>query len=184
VRHSGSVDIFIEAISQAEPGSVLVIDDEGRRDQACIGDLVAGEAKLAGLAGILVWGCHRDTQEIRELGLPVFSFGALPSGPGTASERDPDALTSARVGDLVVDAGDVVVADDDGAIFLPANKVSEIATAARTIREREHRQAELLAAGNPLFEQLRFAEYLTKHAADPSYTLRLHLQAIGRAIET
>ena len=100
VRHSGSVDIFIEAISQAEPGSVLVIDDNGRRDQACIGDLVAGEAKLAGLAGILVWGCHRDTQEIRALGLPVFSFGAFPSGPPTASERDPDALTSARVGRL------------------------------------------------------------------------------------
>ena len=184
VRHSGSVDIFIEVISQAEPGSVLVIDDNGRRDQACIGDLVAGEAKLAGLAGILVWGCHRDTQEIRALGLPVFSFGAFPSGPRTASERDPHALTSARVGDVVVDAGDVVVADDDGAIFLPADKVREIAAAARTIREREHQQAELLAAGNPLFQQLRFAEYLTKHAADPLYTLRLHLQAIGRAIET
>ena len=126
VRHSGSVDIFIEVISQAEPGSVLVIDDNGRRDQACIGDLVAGEAKLAGLAGILVWGCHRDTQEIRALGLPVFSFGAFPSGPRTASERDPDALTSARVGDVVVDAGHVVVADDDGAIFLPADKVREI----------------------------------------------------------
>ncbi len=184
VRHSGSVDIFIEAISQAEAGSVLVIDDEGRRDQACIGDPIAGEAKLAGLAGILVWGCHRDTQEIRDLGLPVFSFGAFPSGPRTTSERDPDALASARVGNVMVDASDVVVADDDGAIFLPTNKVNEIAGAARAIREREHQQAELLAAGNPLFQQLRFAEYLNKHAADPSYTLRVHLQAIGRAIET
>lgn len=41
VRHSGSVDIFIEAISQAQPGSVLVIDDNDRRDQACIGEDVA-----------------------------------------------------------------------------------------------------------------------------------------------
>src|SRR5918992_5970022 len=149
VRHSGSVDIFIEAISQAEPGSVLVIDDNGRRDQACIGDLIVGEAKLAGLEGILVWGCHRDTQEIRELGLPVVSLGAFPSGPRSASEREPDALTSARVGDVVVDAADVVAADDDGAIFLPANKMSEIAAVARTIREREHQQAKLLTAGNP-----------------------------------
>jgi hypothetical protein len=98
--------------------------------------------------------------------------------------KRPHAFTSARVGDLVVDAGDVLVADDGGAIFLPADKVREIAAAARTIREREHQQAELLAAGNPLCQQLRFAEYLNKHAADLSYTLRLHLQAIGRAIET
>jgi regulator of RNase E activity RraA len=88
------------------------------------------------------------------------------------------------VGDLVVDGGDVLVADDGGAIVLPADKVREIAAAARTIREREHQQAELLAAGNPLCQQLRFAEYPNKHAADLSYTLRLHLQAIGRAIET
>jgi 4-hydroxy-4-methyl-2-oxoglutarate aldolase len=184
VRHSGSVDIFIEVIAQAEPGSVLVIDDDGRRDQACIGDLIAGEAKLAGLGGILVWGCHRDTQELRAIGLPVFSIGALPSGPGSTSERRPDATTSASLGDLVVDSGEAVVADDDGAIFLPLNKVDEIAGAARTIREREHLQAELLAAGTPLFEQLRFEDYLGKHAADPSYTLRHHLQEIGRAIET
>ncbi|MGH2756614.1 MAG: RraA family protein [Actinomycetota bacterium] len=184
VRHSGSVDIFIEAISQGERGSVLVIDDNGRRDQACIGDLVVGEAKLAGIAGILVWGCHRDTREIRELGLPVFSLGVFPSGPRTASERDPDALTSARMGGFMVAEGDAVVADDDGAIFVSANQVSEIAAAARTIREREHHQADRLAAGTTLFQQLRFAEYLDRHAADPSYTLRLHLQAIGRAIET
>jgi 4-hydroxy-4-methyl-2-oxoglutarate aldolase len=184
VRHSGSVDVFIEAISQAAPGSVLVIDDGGRRNQACIGDLVAGEAKLAGLAGILVWGCHRDTQEILALGLPVFSLGPFPSGPRASTERDADALFSARVGDLLVSREDVVAADDDGAIFLPKDKMSEIVAAARTIRDREHDQAELLAAGTTLFEQLRFADYLDKRAADPSYTLRVHLQAIGRAIET
>lgn len=184
VRHSGSVDIFIEAMSQAEAGSVLVVDDNGRRGQACVGDLIAGEAKLAGLAAILIWGCHRDTQEVREIGLPVFSFGAFPSGPHTTSEREPDALASARVGNCVVDASDVVVADDDGAIFLPGNRVSEIAGAAQAIRQREDQQAELLTAGTPLFQQFRFAEYLDKRAAEPSYTLRVHLQAIGRAIET
>jgi regulator of RNase E activity RraA len=184
VRHSGSVDVFIEAISQAAPGSVLVIDDGGRRDQACIGDLIAGEAKLAGLTGILVWGCHRDTQEILALGLPIFSLGSFPSGPRASAERDADALVSARVGDLVVGREDVVVADDDGAIFLHKEKMDEIAAAARTIRDRELDQAELLAAGTTLFEQFRFADYLDKRAADPSYTLRVHLQAIGRAIET
>lgn len=61
-----------------EPGCVLVIDDNGRHDQACIGDLVVGEAKLAQFAGILVWGCHRDTRKIRAIDLPVFFLEAFP----------------------------------------------------------------------------------------------------------
>ena len=43
-RHYGSVDVFLEALSSAGPGDVLVIDNGGRTDEACIGDLVALEA--------------------------------------------------------------------------------------------------------------------------------------------
>src|SRR5215475_6238816 len=59
-RHYGSVDIFLEAMGAAQPGDILIIDNEGRRDEGCIGDLTALEAKASGLAGIIVWGCHRD----------------------------------------------------------------------------------------------------------------------------
>ena len=184
VRHSGSVDIFIEVVSAATPGDILVIDDGGRRDQACIGDLIAGEAVLAGLGGILVWGSHRDTHEIQALGVPVFSIGSCPSGPRSASERHTDALKSAHVGDLVVDASDFVVADDDGAIFVSEDELNGVVAVAHTIRQRERQQAELLAAGTSLFEQLRFAEYLERRGENPSYTLRIHLRSISRAIET
>src|SRR5262247_827371 len=44
-RHRGSFDVFIEAMRDAEPGDVLVIDNEGRTDEACIGDLTVLEAK-------------------------------------------------------------------------------------------------------------------------------------------
>src|SRR6187549_3873494 len=56
VRHVGSVDVFLEALGQAEPGDVLVVDNEGRTDEACVGDLVALEVARAGLAGIVIWG--------------------------------------------------------------------------------------------------------------------------------
>src|SRR5881397_3246706 len=55
-QHYGSVDVFLEAFSRAEPGDVLVVDNGGRSDEACVGDLTALEARAAGLAGMVVWG--------------------------------------------------------------------------------------------------------------------------------
>src|SRR4051812_39426807 len=55
VQHFGSVDIFLEALENAAPGDVLVIDNGGRLDEACVGDLMALEAASAGLAGIVIW---------------------------------------------------------------------------------------------------------------------------------
>ena len=55
-RHYGSVDVFLEAFGRAGQGDVLVIDNGGRSDEACVGDLAVLEAKAAGLAGLVVWG--------------------------------------------------------------------------------------------------------------------------------
>lgn len=80
-RHTGSVDVFLEAIDRSGPGDVLVVENDGRDDEACVGDLVTLEASQAGLAGIVIWGLPRDSSELRSIGLPVFSQGALPAGP-------------------------------------------------------------------------------------------------------
>jgi regulator of RNase E activity RraA len=69
-QHVGSVDVFLEAFESAEEGDVLVVDNGGRRDEACVGDLVALEAKAAGISGLVVWGLHRDTVDITAIGLP------------------------------------------------------------------------------------------------------------------
>jgi regulator of RNase E activity RraA len=181
-RHAGSVDVFLEALEGADPGDVLVVDNGGRDDEACVGDLITLEVAHAGLAGIVIWGLHRDTVELHEIRLPVFSRGALAGGPQRLDAQDADALTAARFGEHVVTRDDVVFGDDDGVLFLPLDAVEEIAAAAVRIRDTEREQAVLVRQGTSLREQLRFAEYLAARDRDGT-TFRQHLRTIGGAIE-
>ena len=182
-RHVGSVDIFLEAFQHAESGDVLVVDNGGRLDEACVGDLVALEAKGAGLAGIVIWGLHRDSADIRAIGLPVFSLGSIPTGPQRLDARPASALASATVGDWTVASRDLVIGDDDGVLFLPADRAPELLTLAEKIRDTERRQAERIRTGNSLRSQLRFDQYLDKRERNPALSFRDHLREIGGAIE-
>jgi regulator of RNase E activity RraA len=182
-RHAGSVDVFLEAFAGSEPGDVLVVDNGGRLDESCVGDLVAIEAATAGVGGIVIWGLHRDGADLAVIGLPVFSLGSIPTGPLSVHTRPGDALESAAVGPWTTTREDLVFGDGDGVLFVPASEADEVFRLAESIRDTEYRQAGLIRGGTTLREQVRFEDFLHRRTENPALTFREHLRTVGGAIE-
>jgi 4-hydroxy-4-methyl-2-oxoglutarate aldolase len=182
-RHAGSVDVFLEAIADAKKGDVLAIDNGGRHDEGCIGDLVVGEASMSGIAGIVCWGTHRDTAAIHAIGARVWSLGTCPNGPLELRRRSETALVAATIGSVTVTPDDYLFADDDGVVVVANANLSRVIETAKDIANREGAQAVRLLKGELLRSQFDLDKYVAKRRSDPSYTFREHLKSFGGAIE-
>jgi 4-hydroxy-4-methyl-2-oxoglutarate aldolase len=127
------------AVAEAEPGEVLVLTMPEPRPVALVGELLATQAKVAGVSALLVDAAVRDLDELREVGLPIWAryvrvTGAEKQAPGVIGE--PVEVAGARIRQ-----GDVVVLDADGAIVVERERIDEVLKAglAREAREREKR---------------------------------------------
>lgn len=182
-RHAGSVDVFLEAIVASRKGDVLVIDNGGRTDEGCIGDLVVAEAFMTGITATICWGTHRDTTAIAAIGARVWSLGTCPNGPLELRRRSMTALTAASLGAVTVTPDDCVFADDDGVVVVAGQDLDRVVETARDIASREAAQAERLLKGDLLRTQFDLDRYVARRHADPNYTFREHLKSFGGAIE-
>lgn len=127
------------AVAEAEPGEVLVLTMPEPRPVALVGELLATQAKVAGLAALLVDAAVRDLDELRAVGLPIWAryvrvTGAEKQAPGVIGEP-------VEVAGATIRQGDVVVLDADGAVVVERERIDEVLKAglAREVREREKR---------------------------------------------
>ena len=182
-RHYGSVDVFLEAFGAAGQGDVLVIDNGGRMDEACVGDLAVLEAQAAGLGGWWCGGCTATLRSWRRSAFRCSATAATRPGRCGWTSGSPRRWTARGSGRMLITGDDIVFGDDDGVLFIAAERAGEILAAAGQIGETEREQARKIQAGQTLREQTDFPGYLARRAADPSYTFRRHLRQASAAIE-
>jgi len=126
------------AIYRAQPGSVLVVQ-AGDADYALAGGNVCAIAQRRGIAALITDGVIRDLAEVREIGFPVFARGVIPA-PGAKLAASP-LNGRVRCGGAGVDAGDIVVADEEGIAVVPGARGEQVLQEALAQLEREERQS-------------------------------------------
>ena len=139
----------VEAVDRAEPGQTIAVD-AGGVPPAVWGELASESAVQRKLAGVVVDGGIRDTDEIRRLGFPahakvVCSHAGHPKGLGEIG--GPIRLAGAEVF-----PGDWLVGDADGVMLLPRAEVVEMANRAQDVLELENRQRAEIREGRTLGE--------------------------------
>jgi len=124
-------------LETVQPGDVLVVQAHGSPFTGCFGDMLVRYFKLKGGAGIVVDGYIRDAPRVRELGVPIWCRGTTPHY-ASQSELFPWGYdVPVAVGGVLCLPGDIVVADDDGAVIVPAAKAHDVSAAAVDHQEWE-----------------------------------------------
>lgn len=118
---AGDNRAVIEALTHIQPGDVIVINAGGYDGRAILGDNLAQRFELYGATGAIVDGCVRDRDIIEGIGFPVFARGLTPAGP---FKNGPGRIgVPVAIGGVVVNPGDIIVADSDGVIVIPPSRV-------------------------------------------------------------
>jgi regulator of RNase E activity RraA len=162
----------VQALEQAAPGDVLVVDGGGH-EPALAGELFARAALAKGLAGIIVDGGYRDLRFIATCELPVYSRHVTPQAGTTI--RPATVGQSVSCGGVRVGAGDIVIADHDGIVVLdPATAIGSL-TAAAEVMANEARVAARLDEGATLADCVNLTDHIERLTRGEPSKLRFTL---------
>jgi regulator of RNase E activity RraA len=147
------------AIYRAEPGCVIVAE-AGDVAYALAGGNVCAVAQRRGIAAFVIDGVIRDLAEVREMGFPVFARGVIPV-PGAKAAAAP-LNQQVRCGGVSVNAGDIVVADEEGIVVTPHAQWQQV------LRDAQAKQAKEAGESLDAWEQAHSAS-VAKLLADQGF---------------
>jgi 4-hydroxy-4-methyl-2-oxoglutarate aldolase len=139
-----------KAIYEAEPGSVLVIDAHGYTEAGPFGDIMVTACQARGIAGVVLDGACRDSNDIQGAGFPFFARAFNPGG--TVKESLGPINETIQCGGVMVKPGDLIVGDRDGVVVVSQEKTREVLKAAQTIFDKEIKVKEMLRQGKTTLE--------------------------------
>jgi 4-hydroxy-4-methyl-2-oxoglutarate aldolase len=146
------------AIAHAQPGDVVVVSAGEYAEAGSFGDVLANACAAKGLAGLVTDTGVRDTQELRELGFPVFSYSVCMKG--TVKETVGPMAEPVLIGGEIVNPGDVVRADADGVVVVRRDDVADVIRRSQERVEAEDAYITAYRSGKSVIEVSNLAAVL------------------------
>ena len=134
-----------KALTMAQPGDVIVVDAGGDLTNSLFGEIMVATAIGKKVAGVVLNGAVRDSEEIGEGTFPLYAAGVTHRGPykdGPGEINVPIAIDG-----MVVHPGDLVLGDADGLLCVPFDSVEEVLAATRNKMALEKQMLADIAAG-------------------------------------
>ena len=150
---SGAADVLgmSIALSEIQPGDIVVNGVSGFQGTAAVGDRIAGMIKNNGGIGLITDGPMRDLEGIIETGLSCFCTGLNPNSPYNSGPAKIGYPT--EIGGKTIHSGDIIVADADGVTVVPFNKIDEVIEKLDRIIELENAMDEKVKNGLKISEK-------------------------------
>lgn len=137
VADNGPAEILatMGAMHIAQPGDIIVAAVHGHKDCAAAGDRFCGMMRNKGVAGFVTDGTMRDYDGIIAAGLPAWCAGLSPNSP--YSNGPGKAGFGAVVGGRYIESGDMIVADRDGVVVVPFDRIDAVIAQLEAIKALE-----------------------------------------------
>lgn len=140
------------AIDRARTGEVIVVDYGDSTRSGPFGEIMALACQLRGIAGLVTNGAVRDSAQIAAMGFPTFARGLNINGTTKNHRGEVDATLN--IGGVTINSGDIIVADADAVLVLPAASVGAAISAGELRVAKENKMMERLRAGETTLEIL------------------------------
>lgn len=151
-----------KATELAEPGDVLVIDMQGHGTNACWGELTTHAAIASGVAGVVIDGSVTDTRDIDALDFPVYARNRSTRTCRILGQGG-EINGGVQIGSAVVEPGDAVVANEDGVLVVPRERIDEAIDLCADKKSNETDRIERMQNGESLADQSGANDLIEEH---------------------